>query len=215
MHVRAAYTDKGAPAAPALPPERVVVLHSPPLSPAAADIMQGAEIKKQIMFVVSENVIPKNNGYIGFKNLDLSGIKELELNATANPTQGFTGGDIEIRIDSPTGELLGQTTVKPFNPFAALMNAANATQSKGGNDKAGKVKTDSKKAVAPQPGKAKGKKQPAFDLSSLFAGQGLKTAIKEVSGRHDLYFIFKNEKAKPAEPLLSFSNIKFQEEITK
>lgn len=215
MIVRAAYTDKGTAAAPALTTERVVVLHSPQLSPAAADIMQGAEIKKQIMFVVSENVIPKNNGYIGFKNLDLSGIKELELNATANPTQGFTGGDIEIRIDSAGGELLGQTTVKPFNPFAALMNAANATQSKGGNDKVGKDKPDSKKAVAPQPGKAKGKRQPAFDLSSLFAGQGLKTAIKEVSGRHDLYFIFKNEKAKPAEPLLSFSNIKFQEERTK
>ena len=212
--VRAAYTDKGAAAAPPLTTEQVLVLRSPQISPASADIMHEAEIKKQIMFVVSENVIPKNGGYIGFRNLDLSFIRELELNATANPTQGFAGGDIEIRIDSPAGELLGLATVKPFNPFAALMNAANATQSKGGN-KAPATKPAPKKATAPQSGKAKGKKQPAFDLSSLFAGQGIKAEIKEVRGVHDLYFVFKNEKAHAAEPLLSFSNIKFLEERTK
>jgi cytochrome c len=94
------------------------------------------------------------------------------------------------------------------------MNAANATQSKGGN-KAPATKPAPKKPTAPPSGKAKGKKQPAFDLSSLFAGQGIKAEIKEVRGVHDLYFVFKNEKAKPADPLLSFSNIKFLEERTK
>ena len=214
MILRAAYTDKGNTAAPALTTEQVVVLHSPQLSPASADIIKGAEIKKQIMFVVSENVIPKNNGYIGFKNLDLSGIGELELYATANPTQGFTGGNIEIRLDDPTGELLGQAEVKPFNPFAALMSAANATQSKGG-DKSSAPKATPQTAVSSKPGKAGGKKQPAFDLSALFTGHGIKTDLKEVSGKHDLYFLFKNGKAKPAEPLLSFSNIKFLDAKTK
>lgn len=214
MILRAAYTDKGNAAAPALTTEQVVVLHSPQLSPASADIIKGAEIKKQIMFVVSENVIPKNNGYIGFKNLDLSGIGELELYATANPTQGFTGGNIEIRLDDPTGELLGQAEVKPFNPFAALMSAANATQSKGG-DKSSAPKATPQTAVSSKPGKAGGKKQPAFDLSALFTGHGIKTDLKEVSGKHDLYFLFKNGKAKPAEPLLSFSNIKFLDAKTK
>src|SRR6185312_11871522 len=165
--------DKGAAAAPPLTTEQVLVLRSPQISPASADIMHEAEIKKQIMFVVSENVIPKNGGYIGFRNLDLSFIRELELNATANPTQG-----------------------------------------KGGN-KAPATKPAPKKATAPQSGKAKGKKQPAFDLSSLFAGQGIKAEIKEVRGVHDLYFVFKNEKAHAAEPLLSFSNIKFLEERKK
>jgi cytochrome c len=212
--VRAAYTDKGAMAAPALTTEQVVALHSPQLSPAMADIIKGAEIKKQIMFVVSENLIPKNNGYIGFRGLDLSGIKELELGATANPSQGFAGGSIEIRLDGPAGELLGQAEVKPFNPFAAFMNAANATQNKGGA-KSPAAKPAPKKMPAPRSGKGNNKKQPAFDLSSLFAGQGIKTDIKEVNGRHDLYFVFKNDKAKQTEPLLSFSNIKFLDTKTK
>jgi cytochrome c len=152
-------------------------------------------------------VIPKNNGYIGFKNLDLSGIRQLELNASANPTQGFTGGVIEIRLDNPTGELLGQATINPFNPFAAMMSAANSAQNKGTDKTA--AKPAPKKAAPASPPKANGKKQPVFDLSSLFAGHGIATDIKEVSGRHDLYFVFKNDKAKPAEPLLSFSEIKF------
>ena len=106
--VRAAYTDKGATGANPLTTENVILLHSPHLNPASADVINNADIKKQMMFVVSENVIPKNNGYIGFKKIDLTGIKQLELNATANPSQGFTGGIIEIREDSPTGTLLGK-----------------------------------------------------------------------------------------------------------
>ena len=133
MIVRAAYTDKGATGANSLTTEKVIMLHSPHLNPASADVISKADIKKQLMFVVTENVIPKNNGYIGFKKIDLTGIKQLELNATANPGQGFTGGIIEIREDSPTGTLLGQTEVKPVNPFAAMMSAANATQNAGGS----------------------------------------------------------------------------------
>ncbi len=218
--VRAAYTDKGAAAIPSLTTESVLILHSPQLSPASAEIIQGAGIEKEIMFVVSENLIPKNNGYIGFKNLDLTGIKQLELNATANPKQGFTGGTIEIRLDGPTGELLGQAEVKPVNPFAAFMSSANATQDAGGakasGTKSGSTKMNTTtKPPSSRPGKTSGKKQGAFDLSSLFNGQGIKTAIKEVTGRHDLYFVFKNDKVKPDEPLLSFSNIKFLDIKTK
>jgi cytochrome c len=210
--VRAAYTDKGAPAATNLTTETVVVLHSPNLEPASADIMKGAEIKKQIMFVVSENVIPKANGYIGFKNIDLTGIRQLELNATANPSEGFTGGSIEIRLDGAQGELLGQADVKPVNPFAALMSAANATQSAGGKTGTNK---DSAHAKKPAAKKSPRRSLADLDLVALFAGQAIKTDIKEVAGKHDLYFVFKNDKAKPDQPLLSFTNIKFDDVKSK
>ena len=97
------------------------------------------------------------------------------------------------------------------------MSSANATQNAGGR----KSRSDStmvRKTVKPpssRPGKEPGKKRPAFDLSSLFNSQGIKTDIKEVTGRHDLYFVFKNDKVKPDEPLLSFSNIKFLDAKTK
>jgi cytochrome c len=196
--IRAAYTDKGSAAAPALTTETVTILHSPQMSPGSADTIKNADIKKQIMFVVSENAIPRNNGYIGFKNLDLTGVKELELNATANPGEGFAGGTIEIRIDGPTGMLVGTTEIKPVNPYAAFMSAANATQNAGGKKAKPEVKT---KAAA---------KKPVFDIDAIIAAGGrTKVDMKKVDGRHDLYFVFLNDKAKPVEPLLSLSNIKF------
>ncbi|MEP7129195.1 MAG: PQQ-dependent sugar dehydrogenase, partial [Chitinophagales bacterium] len=209
--VRAAYTDKGANGVSALTTEKVILLHSPHLNPASADVIKNAEVKKQMMFVVSENLIPKNNGYIGFKNIDLTGIKQLELNATANPSQGFTGGVIEIRADSPTGTLLGQTEVQAVNPFAAMMNAANATQNAGG----AKTGNASAKQAAPQakPAKTPPKKR-AFDMASLFSAPGFKVNIQAVNGEHDLYFVFKNDKAKPAEPIVSLSDIKLSDVVT-
>ncbi len=213
--VRAAYTDKGAAGATPLTTEKVVVLHSPHLVPANADIIKDADIKKQLMFVVSVNLIPKNNGYIAFKKVDLTGIKQLELNASANPQQGFTGGTIEIRLGSPTGDLLGQTVLLPVNPFAAMMNAANATQNAGGGKGAPGAKPAApaaKPVAAAAPLKAPAKR-PAFNLASLFARPGIKVNIKETAGEQDLYLVFKNDKAKPAEPLLSISDIQLNDVV--
>lgn len=206
--VRAAYTDKGAAGVTPLTTEKVVMLHSPHLNPASADVMNNAEVKKQMMFVVSQNVLPKKDGYIGFKKIDLTGVKQLEISATANPSQGFTGGIIEVREGSTTGALLGQTEVKPADPFVAMMSAADATQNAGGV-KGGKTPAPAAKAAASK----KTAKRPNFDLASLFAAPGLKVNIGDVIGEHDLYFVFKNDKAKPAEPLVSVSDIKLNDVI--
>jgi len=217
--VRAAYTDKGAAGASPLTTESIITLHSPQLDPGSADVIKDASIKKQIMFVVSVDVIPKANAYIGFKHIDLTNIKQLELSASANPSMGYVGGTIEIHLDGPTGDLLGQTEIQPVNPFAKLMNAANATQNAGGTKSTGKTaapaaKNDATKAPAAQ-GKTAGKRPKGFNLAALFSRPGIKVDIKEVTGEHDLYFVFKNEKAKPVEPLLSLSNIKLSDVKTK
>jgi cytochrome c len=209
--IRAAYTDKGATGANPLTTEKVILLRSPHLNPASADVLNNADIKKQMMFVVSQNVIPKNNGYIGFKKIDLTGIKQLELSATANPSQGFTGGTIEIREDSPAGALLGETVVTPVNPFAALMNAANATQNAGGS----KPVSAPAKAGPPAAPATAAPKKPAFNMASLFSVPGIKVNIKDISGVHDFYLVFKNDKAKPAEPLVSLSDIKLNDVQTE
>jgi cytochrome c len=205
--LRAAYTDKGANTIPALSSEKIMLLHSPTLNAAKADIIKDAEIKKQIMFMVSLNVIPKNNGYIAYNKIDFTGIKELEINASANPSMGFVGGTIEIRQDAPDGVLLGQAEVKPYNPFAAMMSAANATQNAGGNKKPGA-------APAPKPAAAPKKPGMPLDLAKLFATAGLVIPLKETSGQHNLFLVFKNDKVKPADPLLSFSEIKVSDHVT-
>ena len=54
---------------------------------------------------------PKNNGHIAFKQLDLTGIKQLEIKAISSTQDSNPGGVIEIRLDSPAGALIGQTEV--------------------------------------------------------------------------------------------------------
>ncbi len=210
--VRAAYTDKGASPVPSLTTEKVVALHSQNLNPGAADVINNADKKLQTMFVVSLSILPKANGYIGFKNIDFTGVKQLELSASANPSQGFAGGTIEIHLDSPTGDIIGQTEVKPVNPFAALMNAANATQNAGGAKPGAKPGTPpalAKPAAAGGKAPAAPQRPRGFNLASLFNRPGIKVDIKDIAGQHDVYFVFKNDKAKPVAPLMSLSNIKF------
>jgi len=83
------------------------------------------------------------------------------------------------------------------------MSAADATQNTGGAKAGGKAKTAARK------GKAKG---PSIaDFAKLMAGMATKIDIKEVTGQHDVYFVFKNNKSKPAQPLMSVSNIEFKD----
>ena len=205
--IRAAYTDRGSSTAPPLTTEVVAVLQNPNLSPGSAQVRKDVELKKQIMFAVSINAIPRANGYVGYKKIDLRGIKQLALSASANPQQGFSGGTIEIRLDGPTGDLIGSTEIKPENPFAKYMSAANATQDAGG----AKTKPGAKPAAVTKP-TAKSK---PLDIAALMAGMATKVDLKEVSGIHDLYLVFLNDKAKPTDPLLSLSNIKFNDEKEK
>ncbi|OOQ61425.1 PQQ-dependent sugar dehydrogenase [Mucilaginibacter pedocola] len=202
MIIRAAYTDKGAGAVPALTTEKTIQLHSSQYSSGDANILHNAEKIVEAMFTVSTNIRPKNDGYFAYKNIDLTGVQQVALMATANPSQGFVGGNIEIHLDKPDGQLLGTANVAPVNPFAALMNAANAAQTKGG----------SKVAAPTAKGPAKKTKGPSMaDFAKLMGGMATKININGASGQHDIYFVFKNAKAKPLEPLMSVSSVKFND----
>ena len=107
-------------------------------------------------------VVPTANSHIGFRKLDLTGIKEVELKVTTSPREKNLGGIIEIRTGSPSGLLIGQALVEPAEDQAL--------------------------------------------------SKAVKTEIKETSGLNDLYFIFKNDKAKPIEPLMSITTISFNNE---
>jgi cytochrome c len=185
--IRAAYTDKGATGAEKLTTEKVIVLKAPVLQPQLADIENNTEIKKELMFSVAYKAEPKNNGHIAFKNIDLTGVKQMDMNVAANPREGFTGATIEIRVGSPTGALIGQTSVVAFDPFAAMMSAAQATQDKGG------------------------KKAKPLDMAALFGAKpGAIVDLKATTGIQDVFFVFKNPKAKPLDPLVSLQDIKLK-----
>jgi cytochrome c len=108
---------------------------------------------------------------------------------------GYVGGTIEVRLDGPEGELLGQTEIVAANPVFPAPTA-NSVQNAGG----AKPKEAAKAAPKAAPKKAPASFNP-------FARPGIKLPIKSVNGVHDLYFVFKNEKAGPKDQLMSFSSI--------
>jgi cytochrome c len=201
--------------------ESVKILRSPQLSPGKADTIYRGEVNLQTMFAVSLNIIPKANGFIGFKQIDFTGVQQIETSALALSMMGYVGGTIEIRLDKPDGELLGEVKVESSNPFAGASAAQNAQNTGGakGKDSAAKAGAvpltkagEPTKAAAAKATKAELKgavKKPAAGFANPFARPGVKTDIKPISGMHDIYFVFKNDKAVGDQALMSVSNIKF------
>ena len=140
--LRAVYTDQGAEQATPLTAQYIHVLRSPVLSAAQADVKQHAESGMR-------GVMTKLDSVVGFKNVDLTGVKQVEIVAMANAKDSQAGGTIQIRLDSATGDLLGEAKVEPrdpptgggrggagggrggFNPFAAGAIKVNVTDTKG------------------------------------------------------------------------------------
>lgn len=110
---RAAYTDKGTTLAPAQASEAILVLHNPTVAVARTNQSKDVEFNVN----KSRAVAAKSGAYLSLDKIDLTGISNIEFAAMA-----ITGGTIEIRLDSPTGKLIGQTAVMPL--------AANADRSK-------------------------------------------------------------------------------------
>jgi cytochrome c len=154
------------------------------------------------MFAVSLNILPRPNGYIGYKQIDFSGIRQIVISATAFPAMGFVGGTIEIRLDKPDGDLLGSTEIAAVNP--SFMVADSAQNAGGTKTKLPKISKPAKKQ-----GNAPRKLPDDFNP---FAGKGIKSDIKSIEGLHDVYFVFKNDKANASSQLMSVSNIQFNNE---
>jgi cytochrome c len=191
---RAAYADKGNNSIPSLFSESVVMLRSPKLIPVKADLQQNV-IRDQLDEYTFLTARP--NSFIAFNNLDLAGIKEISIQPNWHLYDIYKGGKIEVRLDSESGELIGETELMPkqFN-----------VRYRG--------------AFAPPPGSAeKGvevdKSLPPLDLAKFFGRGSDKssytipsiTKLKVVNGFHSLYFVFKNEQAKPEDSLFPISSI--------
>ncbi|RYG53678.1 c-type cytochrome, partial [bacterium] len=115
--VRAAYTDRPVKTIPSQTSESQLILRNPEVSPADAEVTKGVDIKARGMGA-GVSLVAFSKGYIGYKKLDLTDIKQLELIASAQKRDGSVGGTIEIRLDSPTGDLIGQTVVEVAQPRA-------------------------------------------------------------------------------------------------
>jgi cytochrome c len=103
--LRAAYTDRGNKHSSAQTGESVVVLHAP-LVPAS----KATEIKDISFNIDSITASVRTAGaWLRFKNIDLTGIKQLDITGAAGGRRGTTAtGTIEVYDGSPQGKLLGK-----------------------------------------------------------------------------------------------------------
>ena len=106
--VRAAYEDQGANGVPALRSEQTFFLRNSKVDPHTFD--EYNEVNK-MSFGGNNMAIPSKSGaYLGMKEVDLEGVAEVVLLATApKPQVNAAGGLVELRLDSPTGKLIGKS----------------------------------------------------------------------------------------------------------
>ncbi|MVM28831.1 carbohydrate-binding protein [Spirosoma sp. HMF4905] len=157
--VRAAYQDKGNGSIPPITAEKTLLLRSSKMPAGKADKIDGV-MKYGTIIIASVK-----GSSIGFSNIDLTGITQLKFTASAPKAQlNAAGGTIEVRLDEPTGKLLGETV------FIAPADGSSMTN-------------------LPPPVIAK---------------------LAEVKGVHDVYLVFKNDKAPAGQALFVLMDVDFQ-----
>jgi cytochrome c len=108
--LRASYTDKGANGMAAATSEKIMVLRSPNVAAGKADSWDGI-MKYSVPQPPMDIMIGLgNNAHISHKKIDLTGIDQIVFTALAPTEYGSpAGGIIEVHIDSPTGEKIGES----------------------------------------------------------------------------------------------------------
>ena len=113
--VRAVYTDKPVGKLPAQTSVAMKVLRGTVLNPASADVFENVTFGARSSGAGAETrglaITAQKNGYIGYRQLDLTGIRELTLTVSTSGDMWAKGGVIEVRTGGPAGALLGSATV--------------------------------------------------------------------------------------------------------
>jgi len=102
----ASYKDKGAENIPSLAASQTIVLRKPTLGSNDVNVMNVVR-KRNGSRMVLENV--KHNSSARYNNIDLTDIAKLEL--VVSMSAQSQGGEIEVYLDGPKGELLGKTNL--------------------------------------------------------------------------------------------------------
>jgi cytochrome c len=120
--LRAVYTDRGANGMPAITSEQTLVLRSPTVVVADGDRSDGVSQQSAEGVPVAITVVSRSGASVALKHIDLTGVAAVNF-MTVSPAQyQAKGGKIEVRADSLTGALLGES--EPIAPSADMMPVA-------------------------------------------------------------------------------------------
>lgn len=187
--LRAAYTDKGLPSLKSLTTEKIIALRNPMVDPENYDDADGIKILTTPRRSLK---ISKSEGWLAYRDIDLTGIDEIAIIAEASPRTSDIGGIIELHIDSANGELVGATdNVGPIEvDLRAELVKLRADWEKGGKK-------------GPRPG---------FRTVQALYQKEYTLNVKQLNGTQNLYFVFKNPSAKEGQMLMQVKTIEFKKE---
>jgi cytochrome c len=89
----------------------IATLRSPHLSVTGADVSSDMVSRSGNNGAGRVSVLPTSGDYLGYHGLDLTGVTAIEFDANASGRDNLLGGTIEVRLDGPTGPLLGQAEI--------------------------------------------------------------------------------------------------------
>jgi cytochrome c len=101
---RAAYKDRGTKVAPQLSSEHMVILKSALVPVSQAQKTSGLKLNSE----GSEAIISPGGGFFALENIDLTGIKTIDL-ITSGLGNGV-GAEVELHTGSPDGRLISRTS---------------------------------------------------------------------------------------------------------
>ena len=185
--------------------EKWLFLRHPALNVEKADVSKG--ILQLITPGRSTNMVGQNP-YLGYKELDLTGISTIEIAASAQARTNAAGGVIEIRLDSPTGTVIGQTAPIEVSqggfggPAPAAAPGKGAPLGTGTATPAPAATT----ATATAPAAAPAAQAPP----RMRPPSSQKVAIQATSGSHDVYFVAVNPKAMEQQIVVQISGIEMK-----
>ncbi|MFI5187584.1 MAG: PQQ-dependent sugar dehydrogenase [Chitinophagales bacterium] len=195
--LRAAYTDKGSGAIEPLSSESIVALRSVAVDP------QKADIKKNTQLLTTPDIIFSmlgDNSYLGYNNIDLGGIKQIQVLVLAMPSSGDVGGMIEIHLDSANGKQIGQTEmVEPKEIDFDKIMANFFSKSKMEKGSGAKTSASQQNQITPAD---------IDELKKQILPHAI-AAIAAVEGMHNVYFVFKNSRAAANQLLMQVIEIDF------
>ncbi len=199
--LRVAYKDKGTDQLSSLASEKIIALRNPTIDPEKADIQKGTVL----MTTPSRSFsLVGNDAHIGFRGLDLTNIKQIEMLVQAQPRSGAVGGIVEIHLDAPDGPLVGQTEQVVPKEISFQQAIAAMTANANANNKGKQPATQQRR-----PGGGGGAAGIDFNMMRRFMSISAKAPITPTTGVHDVYFVFRNPQAKDNQTIMQAVEITF------
>lgn len=179
--LRASYMDQGAPGAAPIRAAQMILLRHPRFAPENAD-----SISEGTAFTPSTNdpgfIINSDGAHLGFRGVDLDGIGAIEVGALTRfyTWSHFIGGSMEVRLDDPSGALIGGPVelVPPPPP------------------------------ARDEPAPSQGAPSAGVVLGANLEPP-TRIAITPTSGIHDVYIVFRNPVARQSDALMLLRSIEF------